>query len=227
MISFLILLNALIPHAAAAAPSTVAPLPPVSVLRFEDESASIYEHCERWPWHYGQRQLRSQLETALVKAGFRVQERRQLDELHSNEFELERYNGKAKVRNAQFKVAKFALAGALTEMGYCAETSGTQVAIGGLLSLAGVPGAPEIDAGARRRIAKLKLVLQLIDVATAENIKAFEAKAEAKQTDRGISVSIFGAGASHESGKSDVMEAASAEAIGKLVEDLSRHFNRK
>src|SRR6185437_15166534 len=52
-------------------------LPRVSVLRFRDEGAHIVPGCKGWEEIVSyQEQLQSQLEVALVKAGFKVQERR-------------------------------------------------------------------------------------------------------------------------------------------------------
>src|SRR5262249_28550671 len=126
-----------------------------------------------------------------------------------------------------FKSAKFTIVGALTEFGLCAEGNETGVRIGGLLSLAGVPGDPDVEAQSRSRITKIHLVAQLVDVETAETVKVFDARAAARESGKGRALGAFGAGVNTRHQERSPGEAASKAAIEKIVFEMSEYFRKQ
>jgi curli biogenesis system outer membrane secretion channel CsgG len=203
-------------------------LPRVSVLRFNDEGAHIVSGCKGWEEvaRY-QEQLQSQLEVALVKAGFKVQERREIKELYNSEYNLVNSRRKNRPNKGAFKSAQFTIAGALTEFGLCTQSQGNGVQLGGVLGLLGVPGSSNIELAKGEVRSKVGLVAQVIDVETGEDIGAFEASAEAKSSASELGVSVMGIGGHHTESSKSVAEEASKEAINQIVAQIKAHFQNR
>lgn len=196
------------------------PKVPVSVLRFNQEVAHIYDGCRSWGFTE-QNQLRSELERQLALQGLQILERTGIRKIYADEYEMPNLNEKTVAKKKQFIAARYTITGGISELGICEESSHSGVQLGGLVSLL---GGPSVDLGGKKGNSKsrVKVIAQVVSVETGEIVDTFEAYSEISDDSYGVNAGVMGIGVEHHESTRPPIEKATNQAIHDLAAQIAK-----
>jgi curli biogenesis system outer membrane secretion channel CsgG len=155
---------------------------PVSVHEFADKSGS--SNC-RYGWEWWGHNLGRAFKEMLVAElktddAFQVLERDKIESVYEKEHKLINSEKSQKPKAGKFKIAKYALVGALSEYEYCADKQGAGLDVGALI------GIGSLKVGTKSASAKIAVDIRVIDVESGEVVKS--ARGEGKTEDSKLSL---------------------------------------